>query len=264
MGDIFIFRGIDFELGYSDYSTSNGQINISTLLNEKLYKPKSGDFSYRIINHWESNKLLCSTRNNGNGWRKYSVMDLVWLYIIRNMRTFGISLELIKKVKKNLIDSKNTEESVFPLLEYYVSICLVNKPAYLLVFSNGQAHPVTEKEYGSNREFSSKNNHLQINLNNILQKIFPDRSLKAKYKENTEYSPEERKAIQIIRLEAVNRIHLMFSNGKEQFLGMKEKDQFESIVPVINQKQYGQIELVLADESNLVLENEVVQVDSYS
>lgn len=256
MGDIFIFRGIDFELGYSDYSNSEESVSISKLLNDKLFKPKSGDFSYRIINHWESNDLLSSERNNGKGWRKYSVMDLVWLYIIQDMRTFGISLDLIKKVKRSLIKTNTDGSGIFPLLEYYSSISLINTACYLLIFSNGQAHPVTEHEYNSNREFSSKNNHLQINLNNILQKIFPDSSLLVNHKINAEYSLEERKAIQLIRLGAVKNINITLLNGAKQSLGSKEKGQFEKIIPLIFKKNYGSIELLLTDEKIIRIDND--------
>jgi len=260
MSDIFIFRGIDFELGYSDYSISEESISISNLLNDKIFKPKSGDFSYRIINHWESNDLLSSSRNNGKGWRKYSIMDLVWLYIIQDMRTFGITLDLIKKVKNNLIKTSTEGASIFPLLEYYISISLINTPCYLLIFSNGQAHPVTEHEYNSNREFSSKNNHLQINLNNILQKIFTEISLFVNHKEIAEYSLEERKAIQLIRLGAVKNINITLVNGSRQSLNSKEKEQFEKIISLIFKKNYGSIELFLNNEKMIRIDNDTVLI----
>ncbi|MBT3934245.1 MAG: MerR family transcriptional regulator, partial [Bacteroidetes bacterium] len=261
MSDIFIFRGIDFELGFSDYTSSDESNSVSALLNKKTHKPAAGDFSYRIINHWESNDLLSSSRTNGKGWRRYSVMDLVWLYIIQDMRTFGISLDLIKKVKKNLIEVQSEEVSKFPLLEYYVSISMLNEAVYLLVFENGQAHPVTEKEYASNREFSSKNNHLQININNILQKIFTDKPIKAKSKEASDYSSGERMAIQLIRLGAVKQMNITLSNGSKQIVTKKEKEQFENIVSHIQKKKYNQIELSHSEAGMLVVENEESHTD---
>jgi DNA-binding transcriptional MerR regulator len=238
MSDLFIFRGIDFELGYTDYLESEESKRLSEVLNAKRHKPQQGAFSYRIINHWESNNLLSNKRSGGKGWRRYSIMDLVWLYIIAEMRKFGISLDLIKKVKDTLLEQNDSEASKFPYLEYYSSLCLINIPVFLLIFSSGQAHPVTEEEYISNREFSSKRNHMQINLNSLLQKILPDIHLKVNDKSGIEYNLEEKKAIQLMRLGEYENAEIILQNGNKQRLTKKDKDKLEDLISFITKKRY--------------------------
>lgn len=246
MSEIFMFRGVDYELGYADFYLSKNKTGINYYLNRKVRKLSNDEFTYRVINHWEKNKLIESNRENNRGWRKYSIMDLVWLNIIKELRSFGVSHELILNVKDSL-SNNSSNDSEFPQMEYYVSLTLVNKPVYLLIFSNGEAHPLTEKEYQLNREYSSNINHLQINLNTILQRILPEKDLKPRYKEEYEQTLEERKAIQLLRLGNYNEINLTLEEGhanklEEPSLNIKERN-IEDIIHHINNKNYKAIDI---------------------
>jgi hypothetical protein len=110
-----------------------------------------------------------------------------------------------------------------------------------LVFAKGQAHPVTEKEYQLNREFSSRNNHIQININNILQKIMPDRNLKPIYKEEHEPNLDERKAMQLLRLGKFNEVDLTLESGGKSIVddnSNKAVKNIEDIIDHISNKKY--------------------------
>jgi DNA-binding transcriptional MerR regulator len=200
MANVFMFRGVDYELGYNDYKLSEDTLGISDKINAQNKKITNNDFSYRIINHWEANGLIANTRKDNKGWRRYSLVDVVWLHIIKELRAFGLSLEQIVKVKKNLSTPNVTSKSEFPLLEYYIALAMVNEPVYLLVFSNGSAHPLTENEYQMNREFNTSTSHMQIQLNPIIQKMFPGMNLKPEFKESHKISIEERKGVLMLRL----------------------------------------------------------------
>ena len=255
MSDIFIFRGVEFELGYTDYNASNEITGVSNKLNERKYTLSAEEFSYRIINHWEKNDLLTNVRESGKGWRKYSLMDKLWLYIVREMRNFGISLDMIHKVKMS-ITIKSRNKVSFPLLEYYISLAIAGKPVYLLIFENGQASPVIEKEYQANREFSSSQNFMQINLNNLVQKLFPERVVKAKKKEFAEPNLNERKGIQVLRLNFVKKVMLTDEKGQKQSFSVKNVADSEEVAEKIFQRKYRHIELQLNNQQLLSFSNE--------
>jgi len=259
MSELFIFRGVDFELGHSDYLSTKDKTGISLKLNEKAFSLSKDDFSYRIINHWEKNDLLTNSRETGKGWRKYSIMDKVWLYIVKDMRNFGISLTMIQLVKKS-ITLKSKSRVIFPLLEYYVSLALTGKPVFLIVFENGQASPVIEKEYQANREYSSVNNHLQINLNNLLQKVFPEIPVKSRNKEFAEPSLNERKAIQLLRLGSVKKVSYIGRDGHKQQSSLKSALEGEAIVELLFRRNYRQMELQLANHNLFNFDNENLPV----
>jgi len=255
MAEIFMFRGVDYELGFNDYFQNDIKVGISSFLNKKQYQISNNEFSYRIINHWEKNKLTTSIRKGGTGWRKYSIMDRVWLYIIREMRDFGISLHMIQKVK-NSLSQKKKDIITFPVLEYYISLALINKPAFLLVFPDGQTHPLTEKELAMNREFSSANNHFQINLNVIVQKLFKEKPLKIKFKEHLENNFDERRALQLLRLGNFIEYEVTYRDSSKQTHTNTDIVNNEDVYNLIYKKQYRQIKFKIDDDKFFVVKDE--------
>jgi len=59
---------------------------------------------------------------------------------------------------------------------------------------------VSEKEYQLNREFSTNDSHIQISLNNIMQRIFPSKDLMTNFKEEYELNLDEGKGILLLRM----------------------------------------------------------------
>ncbi len=67
MSEIFMFRGVDYELGYADFHISRNKTGLSYYLNKKERKLSNKEFTYRVINHWEKNGLIESNRENNRG-----------------------------------------------------------------------------------------------------------------------------------------------------------------------------------------------------
>jgi len=62
--------------------------------------------------------LITSNRPDDKGWRRYSLIDVVWLNIIKELRRFGYPLDQILKVKKNISRKSDNDPSDYPYLEY--------------------------------------------------------------------------------------------------------------------------------------------------
>jgi DNA-binding transcriptional MerR regulator len=241
MSDAFMFRGVEYELGFNDYhNTETGQ-ELSKKLNIPNRKLPEKEFSYRIINHWEENKLINSERKSEKGWRRYSFMDVAWIKIMKELRSFGYSLEQIHLVKEALSSTKDNPNSQFPQLEYYISLTLINKPVYLLVYANGNAHGVTEREYQMNREFSTNSSHIQIKLNTIVQSIYHTKDLKPVYKDGDDLNLGERRAIQMLRLGNFEEIKITQPDGDidlDYKNGAETEKRIEELVKMIMESHY--------------------------
>jgi DNA-binding transcriptional MerR regulator len=103
----------------------------------KTYIPQ---LTYRKINDWDRKKLVSGSRKNKqDGWRKFSTLDLVKLFIIADLRKFGMDIENIRAVLKNIstsfVESKfeGIEKTKFLQLEHFVSLAILKKPILLLV-----------------------------------------------------------------------------------------------------------------------------------
>ena len=67
------------------------------LIEDRFYVSNTG-ISYRTINHWNEKGLIRCNRKNEGGDRRFSFADFVWIKIVDELRSFGVSIPTIKKI----------------------------------------------------------------------------------------------------------------------------------------------------------------------
>lgn len=78
--------------------------DLSRRILEKMYSTTQVGVSHRLITYWDEKGLLPSVTNKGK-WRKFSLIEYVWLKMIIELRRFHISLDIIRKMKESLFES---------------------------------------------------------------------------------------------------------------------------------------------------------------
>lgn len=173
----------------------------SETINLKSKKTSNNEFSYRILNSWDNNGLIECERSEGKGWRKYSLVDQTWLYLISELRKFNFSIKQIQQVKKNLsVDSKELT-TPFPTLEYYTYYALLRVNTYMLIFHDGNFTFEVCPRNEDLAKLASHENALHINLNGIMQKVLPNQDLSPRSTKNIDYTEDEKKTILLLRSE---------------------------------------------------------------
>ena len=77
-----------------DYYMTDKISSYRKKVNEPIHRINTNDVSFRTLNHWEQKGLIEIERGeDGGGWRKYSLLDNIWLYIITELRKFNYSIE---------------------------------------------------------------------------------------------------------------------------------------------------------------------------
>ena len=248
MPDIYVFKGVDFEIGFKEFNKNNnfGFIDFLKVRNMKIL---SKDFSYRVINHWEKNNLIDSKRIENKGWRKYSIIDIVWLYIIKELREFGVTHELLKKVR-NSLEANSNKNFEFLHLAYYVSLAFVNIPVYILVFKNGETYGMTEREYQMNKEYGSNNNHIKLNIGKILQKIFPSMNLASDFSRPVYPAIDEKKAVQLLRSGKYDEVEITIENeqGIDEIITKQNNNNSEQIIRLLKNNNFRFITIKLRNK----------------
>lgn len=232
------------------FSLENEEI-ISKNLNQKNQRlTDRTEFTYRLINHWEKHGLLTSERASDQSWRQYSIMDIIWIYIIADLRSFGFPLEKIKKVKKSLewLNEKN-KYSIFPVLELYATQALLYKtPVFLLVYQDGNTDVVNHREYTKANENHIVDDHIKININQILIKIYPNKDLSPRIDHSYILKPEEIELLWMIRMENYESILIKTNDGKiERFEASQSEDQKSRIYDILKKDNYQNIEIKQRD-----------------
>ncbi|MFN3405596.1 MAG: helix-turn-helix domain-containing protein [Cytophagaceae bacterium] len=246
-----IHKGDDYLIGFSQYFSNPNNL-ISKALNKRT-KPINLDLiSYRQLNSWEKEGLLNCDRIDERGWRKFSLIDSVWLLIINELREFGYPIKMIQKVKIELSEFSPQTNTPMPLLEFHTAFALNGMPVFLLIFKDASISILNYEQYKLNKEVFGIQNHLLLNINSFLQKLIPNKNLPVKYKKEIELNGDELTLISLLRLGSYERVEIKYKNGKMDLFTLEEKmETKEKIIDIIHQHNYQEITLVVNDKKTV-------------
>jgi DNA-binding transcriptional MerR regulator len=252
-----IIRDKDFWLLYKMYWSNEEYHKFSEFLNrENPTKGPGNIVSSRVMTHWYKKGLLEDKRPTGKGWRKHSILSLVWLRIILTLRKFGVSLDNIGKVGESLDevcmikaepdDTEMTDANKIKFLEYYVAQLLVDKkPAFFLVFDDFSCDIANLNEIQKSRDLGLCGDFIQISLNTIVKEILPELEV-TKADNIYELSLEEITLLTALRFEKVESITVRTKRGKIDLIEKKYvKDAQTKLHEMIKEGGYQSVEMLL-------------------
>lgn len=159
------------------------------------------NISYRVLNHWDEENLLECSRDSEKGWRKFNLIEGMWVFIIQALRKFGLSFDSLETVKK-CIFHETTSRSATILVEYYLArILALSKPVYLTVCPDGSSGLLEYSEYTNALALQYAEQHIVLNLNEILTKMRINRAGKIIFPLEAELSPELYRIFEILQEE---------------------------------------------------------------
>ena len=150
---------------------------VLTKLREKKYTAHDTDKTFRIINYWESVGLLDNNRqSSGVGWRKFSMMDLVFMHLLAKLREFDFSIQKLKVVKADLegVLVVGKAQNRMTILEYaYLRAFAGEKGGntYFMITPDGHTTFVTQKDIFLMQLLGEvPEGYIFINFNQLLSK----------------------------------------------------------------------------------------------
>lgn len=220
-----VYRGDSFHIRFGSLCENVEIGDILSGIRKKQFTRSRTKVSSRVVNHWEAEGVVEDPRNEGRGWRRYSVVDLAWLCSIMELRQFGVPTDTLRQALTNI--QKFGRSKVSPttprLFEFYVLLALQRVPVYLLVYSDGDIELATEHEYKSTPLLSPLADHVRIELNGVLQKLFPKFDLSPEYRPGTDLSDKEFIVILALRRSRNKRVTIRLKDG-EPYLLETERD----------------------------------------
>lgn len=237
-----------FDIGFYNYFKNLEDNKISQLLNSKERKVTFETISYRQLNSWEQQGLLNGNRE-GREWRRFSIMDALWVKIIDELRTFGMSWERIKVAKESLSFESERCGVEMPLLEFYTAFAIGAKMSVqLLIFKDGISVPCSATQYKVAKEIGGIANHIQLSLNDLLQGMFPDVDMKPHQKAEMPIDVDEMELLAFLRVGTFEKVEIFYHDGKMRTVeGMQRIDVSALVSDVIKEHKYQKIEVVVDD-----------------
>lgn len=82
-------------------------------IRERNFTNKSLGITYRELNHWSTKGLLFESNEFGK-WRKFNILEMVWIELLKELRLYNFPLDTIQIIKKSLM-SKFDLSAVFEM-----------------------------------------------------------------------------------------------------------------------------------------------------
>jgi DNA-binding transcriptional MerR regulator len=249
---------VDFFM--ADYLMNENLAHVRDDVRTKNMALDSENLSYRIINHWQNEGLISDLRPAGKGWRKYSLIDRVWIEVIVELRKFGYPLERIKQVKARLEEAETETSSSMPFLEtHFVLAYFFKEPCYLMVFPEGEVLLAIQREYDLSEEIGLIDSHIKINLNRLIQRMFPNKDMKPKRKNSVELSPEEMELMLFVRTGNFETITVKRKDGKIDLIEATESLSVADarLTEIIKEQDYQNIEIKTAEGKTVCIKRTI-------
>jgi len=133
----------DFD--YAEYFAEASSNGLRKALNQPKYTVGATGTTYRVMAHWGQLGLLPS-KNKLVGWRRFSLIERVWMEAVKKMRTYGVPLEIIADVCDQVM-CQQKDISGYPDFEYFVIRAWKSKAdPNIMILEDGMAGVGTAEE----------------------------------------------------------------------------------------------------------------------
>jgi len=221
---------------------------------KKKYNIKVSDFTYRMISYWGSEGLLLNKKDDKQGWKTYTILEMCWLHLIKRLREFGYPIKLLKELKNSLLlRFYNEKNDSFPIIEFhFLHAIKVKMPIYFLVFPNGDINIADLVTITDTKKMGNFDDHILISVNTILKKLFTDLDPILNYPKLRDLSEEENKLITWIRAYNYDSIKIKLKSGEIEYLeGEKYEDNTKRIAELLKNNKYQDI-IIKQRDGNIV------------
>ena len=95
------------------------------------------EITSRKLNDWDAKGLLVQHRQNDNGWRLFSLADVIRLRIIQDLKTYGMSNIQIQKALNDIFELNDRKRQY--LFETFLNVCATARKVVIVVEFDGSA-----------------------------------------------------------------------------------------------------------------------------
>lgn len=243
-----LYRNEAFDSGFYQYFKNLNKNKISQILNNKERNLKFDTVSYRELNSWEKAGLL-TVQREGREWRRFSIIDAIWVRLIKELREFGVTWKQLKVAKESLEFENEKCGVAMPMLEFYTAFVIAQRmPVVILVFKDGISIPVSLTQYKVAKETTGVANHVQISLNDLIQGMVPELDLKPAHKTEMPLDVDEMELLAFLRFADYEKVEIRYKDGKIDLIEGTEREMTQKVHDVINEKCYEEIKIRKRDD----------------
>ena len=168
---------------------------------------------YRVLSHWDSKGLIECERESMDGWRKFNLIEALWVSVIQKLRHLHTSLEDIGRLKPKFFEIIDWECPI-SLSEYYALCAIFLEKPVFLVIAPLQSDFFFYQELQAALATARFESCIIVHLNPILNKLLPKEGVKSKFPFAGGITCEQQEILEILANEDFDRITFRKEKGK--------------------------------------------------
>ncbi len=232
------------------------------LLNEKEYANKYIiNAERRMITHWQDIGLFEDQRHTDSGWKKFSLIDILWMGIIIEYRNLGFANERIKLVRKFLFENTTIEGKSISRLEYSaVQVLAFAKALYLITDVAGNIYLADDYEYVKLLQEGKVTNQIVLSFNQVVKENISVLFSEPNFNAFAGLNKDEIQVMLILRSESYQSVQVTKKNGEIDMIeGTERISEKDRIIDILKQHEYQNIEIKQANGKVVLISRTVKQ-----
>jgi hypothetical protein len=211
--ELKLMKGGGTSVTLDTYNISDEFKKLRESLNDRKYTVKETSISYRVINHWGSNNILPEGVRDDSGWRKFNLIEIIWLHAVTQMRNFGLSLKKINVVRNSVMtwDARSDEYSS---VEFFIAeMTFSPTDPYIIIFGDGHVMIARSEQIEQQKIIYGSQHMLLISLKAILKQTELSNAIKDELNALLLLSQGERDVLEKLRSEDNSEMRTRIRNG---------------------------------------------------
>ncbi len=233
----------------------------------KSVKSIDPHITYRKINAWDRQNFIGSERESADsGWRRFSIIQVILLLIISDLKELGVDKERIAKIRQNLLNRSIERGPRFLQLEHFTCAVLQGWKTILVISRDSSVSFWTEHEFTTLSGISESNEPLVIlPFHAYVQRMLKDKQiayhLQTTAKGLLDLMPteQERRILDVITKKEYREVTIKHDGDSYQVKSkVDSRGNFTEtqLLEAIRAKQYQTVTVNTVDGKHLVLTQE--------
>ena len=187
------------------YGDNESYAKYYDLLAVPRYRVSDTEENYRTINYWDEQGLLIGQREKVDSWRKFSILDLVWIRILKRLKNFGVEGEKILQLKKSLLSLKDTKGR-YTDFAFWIFMATRRNDIFLIVLPDGRGSIAIKSDIELNQAVRPfKESFITIDFKHVVRDLIrPQANKKGEKKAELDRKLDEKEIELLNALSSVN------------------------------------------------------------
>ncbi len=198
------------------------------------------------IYKWTDIQLLDDDREIQNKKKRFSILEVIWIGVVNELKAFGFESGQIRKIKQQILVSDPNLPVKYPFFQFYlITAILFQKPNAVMVDREGNANIVNLAEDALFLLSEEVGNVALIKLNPLFHQLLGRiNQFKQPFSELFKISQGELQLLAFIKQHDFESIKVVRKNGElYRFEGGEKVDKEKKIVDILQEEDYQSIEI---------------------